>query len=102
MRQVHEARKIRTMLTVTLYSRPGCCLCEEMEAIVRAVQKDRRNEIPEIPFQIEKIDISTDPELNSRFSLEIPVLYINGQFAFMYELRADELRQRLAHARKDA
>ena len=99
MRQVHEARKTRTMLTVTLYSRPGCCLCEEMEAIVRAVQKDRRNEIP---FQIEKVDISTDPELNSRFSLEIPVLYINGQFAFMYELRADELRQRLAHARKDA
>jgi len=64
-----------------------------MEAIVRAVQN-------EIPFHIEKVDISTDPELNTRFSLEVPVLYINGQFAFMYELSAHELSQRLTHARK--
>ena len=87
------------MLTVTLYSRPGCCLCEDMEAIVRAVQNDKQDEIS---FHLEKVDISTDPALNTRFSLEIPVLYINGQFAFMYELSAPELRQRLAHAQKDA
>lgn len=92
MRQSH---KVRNMLTVTLYSRPGCCLCEEMEAIVRALQN-------EIPFQIKKVDISTDPKLNTRFSLEIPVLYINGHFAFMYELSEAELRQRLTRERKDA
>jgi len=76
------------MLTLTLYSRPDCSLCDEMEAVLLKVRRD-------IPFQLEKIDISTDPELNRRFSLEIPVLYINGQPAFMYDLTADELRQRL-------
>ena len=76
------------MLTLTLYSRPDCSLCDGMKAVLLEVQRD-------IPFQIEEIDISTDPALNTRFSLEIPVLYINGQFAFMYELSADELRQRL-------
>jgi glutaredoxin len=76
------------MLTLTLYSRPDCSLCDEMEAVLLEVRQD-------IPFQLEKIDISTDPELNRRFSLEIPVLYINGRPAFMYDLTADELRQRL-------
>ncbi len=85
------------MLTVTLYSRPGCCLCEEMAAVVRQVQNEMQNETP---FQIEEVDISTDPELNIRFSLEIPLLYINGQRAFMYELSAQELRQRLVQESK--
>ena len=82
------------MLTVTLYTRPGCYLCEEMEAIVRVVQN-------EIPFEIKTVDISTDPQLYTRFSLEIPVLYINGKFGFMYELSTAELRQRLSGERKD-
>lgn len=76
------------MLTLTLYARPDCALCDAMEATLRVVQG-------EIPFQLEKIDISTNSVLQDQFSLEIPVLYINGQPAFMYALTADELRQRL-------
>lgn len=83
------------MLTLTLYSRPDCSLCDAMQATLRVVQG-------EIPFQLEKIDISTDPELKRRFSLEIPVLYINGQPAFMYELSAHELRQRLVQESQGA
>ena len=80
------------MLTLTLYSRADCCLCEEMKAVLAQVQEN-------IPFALEQIDISTDPELESRFGQEIPVLFVNGHKAFKYRLTAGELRRRLARER---
>ena len=80
------------MLTLTLYSRADCCLCEEMKAVLAQVQED-------LPFTLEQIDISTDPELESRFGQEIPVLFVNGHKAFKYRLTAGELRRRLARER---
>ena len=80
------------MLTLTLYSRADCCLCEEMKAVLAQVQEN-------IPFTLEQIDISTDPELESRFGQEIPVLFVNGRKAFQYRLTAGELRRRLARER---
>ena len=80
------------MLTLTLYSRADCCLCEEMKAVLAQVQEN-------LPFTLEQIDISTDPELESRFGQEIPVLFVNGRKAFKYRLTAGELRRRLARER---
>ncbi len=80
------------MLTLTLYSHADCCLCEEMKAVLAQVQEN-------IPFTLEQIDISTDPELESRFGQEIPVLFVNGHKAFKYRLTAGELRRRLARER---
>ena len=77
------------MLTLTLYSRHDCCLCEEMKAVLAQVRQG-------IPFALEEIDISTDPELETRFGQEIPVLFVNGRKAFKYHLTAGELRRRLA------
>jgi hypothetical protein len=80
------------MLILTLYSRPDCCLCEAMEEVLVRV---RRN----IPFVLDHLDISIDPELESRFGQEIPVLFINGRKAFKYRLTEGELRRRLARER---
>ncbi len=41
------------------------------------------------------IDISGNPELESRFGLEVPVLFINGRKAFKYRVTARELRKKL-------
>jgi len=77
------------VIVVTLYSRPECGLCEEMKAILVRVRRD-------IPFTLEQVDVSTDPELESRFGPEVPVLLVNGRKAFKYRLTAGELRRRLA------
>jgi glutaredoxin len=77
------------MIALTLYSRPECCLCEEMKAVLAQVRHG-------IPLELEEIDISLDPELETRFGQEIPVLFINGRKAFKYRLTASELRRRLA------
>jgi len=49
-----------------------------------------------IPFDLEEIDISTDPELEIRFGQEIPVLFVNGRKAFKYRLTVSELHRKLA------
>lgn len=76
------------MLSLTLYSRPDCCLCEEMKTTLHAVQR-------EMPFALDQVDISNDAALTARFGTEIPVLFINGRKAFKYRVTASELRLRL-------
>ena len=73
---------------VTLYSRPDCCLCEDMKAVVAAVQSDST-------FTLTEVDISTQLELETRFGQEVPVLFVNGRKAFKYRVTAGALRRRL-------
>jgi hypothetical protein len=78
------------MIALTLYSRPGCHLCDDMKAIVERVA---RTSTP--PPTIEVIDISSDPELESRYGLEIPVLLVNGKKAAKYRVTEEGLRRML-------
>jgi glutaredoxin len=77
------------MIAVTIYSRPGCHLCDDMKAIVHRVART-------IPLSIEEIDISTDAALEAEFGLEIPVLFVAGKKAAKYRVGEDELRRLLA------
>ena len=79
-------------VSLTLYSRPGCCLCEDMKAVLAEAELDP-------PFDLEEIDISTQPELEERFGQEIPVLFVNGRKAFKYRVTSRELRRRLRRER---
>ena len=62
------------MIALTLYSRPGCHLCDEMKAVIQ-----RAARAVEASITVEEIDISTDPELEARYGLEIPVLLVDGR-----------------------
>ena len=75
-------------VSITIYSRPGCHLCDEMKAVVDLVARW-------VPFTIDIIDVSNDPRLEARYGLEIPVLLINGRKAAKYRLTEDELRRML-------
>ncbi len=76
------------MLTLTLYTRPDCHLCEEIKEVLAEVTKDFSHTLTEI-------DISDSPELESRFGLEVPVLFVNGRKACKYRVTVRELRNRL-------
>ena len=79
----------RQMITLTLYSRPGCHLCDDMKAVVQRVGQG-------MPITMEIVDISTDPELEARYSLEIPVLLVDGRKAAKYRVSEEELQRILA------
>jgi glutaredoxin len=72
------------VIALTIYSRPGCHLCDEMKAVVRTVARS-------IPLSLEEIDISTDADLEGRYGLEIPVLMVEGKKAAKYRIGEAEL-----------
>ena len=76
------------MISLTLYSRPGCHLCDEMKAVVARVAGA-------IPLSLQEIDISTDPTLEARYGLEIPVLLVEGKKAAKYRVTETELTRLL-------
>ena len=79
------------MLALTIYSRPGCHLCDDMKALVQRVARTRGDAIA-----LDEIDISTDPDLESRYGLEIPVLMLNGRKIAKYRISEAALTRALA------
>ena len=71
---------------LTLYSRPGCHLCDDMKVVVHRVARS-------IAITIEMVDISADPQLEARYGLEIPVLLVDGKKAAKYRVTEEELRR---------
>ena len=76
------------MTRVTLYGKPGCCLCDEAKEAVAAVGRD-------VWFELEEIDISLDPVLHRRYGERIPVLCVNGVEAFELGVEVAALRHLL-------
>ena len=72
------------MISLTIYTRPGCHLCDEMKAVVERVARS-------VPLTIDEVDISRDAELEERYRLEIPVLMVNGRKAAKYRITEGEL-----------
>ena len=79
------------MTRLTIYSRPGCHLCEEMKTLVQSVGRS-------LGFELEEIDISGDDELERLYGLEIPVLLVNGRKAAKYRIEEAALRRILSGA----
>jgi glutaredoxin len=75
-------------ITLTLYMRPGCHLCDDMKDIVFPVAA-------QLGCTVEQRDISSDPELERDFGTDIPVLMVNGRKAFKHRLNESDLRRRL-------
>ena len=76
------------MSTVTLYTRPGCHLCDDARAAVEAVRAERG-------FELEEVDVSIDPLLHARYGERIPVVAIDGRDELELGVDAADLRERL-------
>ena len=75
------------MSRVTLYSRPGCHLCDAARVVVERVCAD-------LGTSYDEIDIDSDAELLRRFGEEIPVTFVDGRQHDFW--RVDEARLRAA------
>jgi hypothetical protein len=74
------------MRRLTLYSKPGCHLCDDMKQVIDVVRA-------RVPLTLDVVDISTDAELTARYGLEIPVLLVDGRKAAKYRVTAEELER---------
>ena len=74
---------------VTLYSKPGCHLCDDARVVITAVCADLGEEYVEI-------SIDDDPDLQRRFGQEIPVTLVDGRQHDFWRVDPTRLRRALA------
>jgi uncharacterized membrane protein/glutaredoxin len=79
------------VITVTLYTRPGCHLCEQAKADLSALQS-------EIPHTLLEVDIESDPALQKKYLAEIPVVE-TGLYRLKAPFTAADLKMTLGAAR---
>ncbi len=77
------------MAKVTLYTRAGCCLCDEAKQVLAAARR-------RASFDLEEIDIDRHTEWLPLYNDEVPVIAIDGRKAFKYHVGMDEFLKRLA------
>lgn len=73
---------------ITIYSKPGCHLCDEAKANILAAGCNNE-------FTIEELNIEEDATLKERFQYDIPVIFINGIKVFKHRVDPREFKQKL-------
>ena len=61
--------------TLTVYRRPGCHLCDDAEILLRDELATRARAGLSLA-EVERVDISTDPELEAHYRRRIPVFAV--------------------------
>lgn len=74
---------------VTLYSRPGCHLCDDARAVIERV-------CAELGEAYDEVSILDDPALLERYGEEIPVTLVDGRQHDFFRVDADRLRAALS------
>ena len=76
------------MSVVTVYSRPGCHLCEEAIATLRRLQR-------ELGFGLAERDIDGDEALQRAYFERVPVIALDGEELFDFFVDEAGLAARL-------
>jgi len=74
--------------TLTLYSRPGCHLCDDARAALERVRA-------RAPFTLREVNIETDDSLQSRYLERIPVVALGDEELFDFFVDETALEAKL-------
>ena len=77
---------------VTLYTRPGCHLCEEAKAVMGPL-------IAEFGARLREVNIDDDAVLRERYGLDVPVIFLGARKVAKHRVDARQMRRRLEEAR---
>ena len=77
---------------VTLYTRPGCHLCEEAKAAIAPLLR-------EFSAALHEINIDEDPVLKERYGWDIPVIFIGQHKAAKHRVDLAQFRRQLEATR---
>jgi glutaredoxin len=77
---------------VTLYTRPGCHLCEEAKAVMGPL-------IAEFGARLREVNIDDDAMLRERYGLDVPVIFLGARKVAKHRVDVRQLRRRLEEAR---
>jgi len=76
---------------VTLYTRPGCHLCEEAKTTIAPLLR-------EFGAVLHEVNIDEDEILRERYSYDVPVIYIGARKAAKHRVELAQFRRQLQQA----
>ena len=76
------------MARITIYSKPGCHLCDRAKEVIERCRA-------KVEFAIEVVDISQNPELLQRYRDDIPVILLDGKEIARHFVRERKLLELL-------
>jgi len=76
---------------VTLYTRPGCHLCDEAKSAIAPLLR-------EFGAVLREVNIDADPVLKERYGWDIPVIFIGQRKAAKHRVDLEQFRRQLRDA----
>jgi glutaredoxin len=76
---------------VTLYTRPGCHLCEEAKAAIAQLLR-------EFGAVLREVNIDQDAVLKERYAWDVPVIFIGAHKAAKHRVDLAQFRRQLEEA----
>ena len=76
---------------VTIYSRPGCHLCEEAKAAIASL-------LDEFGAALCEVNVDEDPVLRERYGWDVPVIFIGTHKAAKHRVDIAQFRRQLQEA----
>jgi glutaredoxin len=77
---------------VTLYTRPGCHLCEEAKIAIAPV-------LLQFDATLREVNVDDDPVLKERYGWDVPVIFIGSHKAAKHRVDVAQFRCQLADAK---
>ncbi|TAJ18084.1 MAG: glutaredoxin family protein [Dehalococcoidia bacterium] len=77
---------------VVLYIGTDCHLCDIARHLLLALRRS-------IPFHLREVPIASDPDLERRFLLEVPVVEVDGEIATQAPVEIEAVRAAVVRAR---
>jgi glutaredoxin len=81
------------MRRITLYTRPGCHLCEDAADMLERLAR-------RFAIEVEEVNILGDVDLYERYKHSIPVIVVAGGPTLSAPIRPGELEEALAEAQR--
>jgi len=79
-------------LVVTLYTRPGCHLCDAAKAAMAPA-------LAEFKAQLREVDIDTDRHLREMYTNDVPVIFLSSRKVAEHSVDILQFRRQLQEAR---
>jgi glutaredoxin len=80
-------------LEITLYTRPGCHLCDEAKAAIAPLLR-------EFSAPLREVNIDLDAELAEKYGWDIPVVFIGKHKAAKHRVDLAQFRRQLQEAQQ--
>jgi len=80
-------------LEVTLYTRPGCHLCDEAKLHMAPA-------LAEFGARLREVNIDGDPKLRELYNLDVPVIFLGDRKIAKHRVDPAQFRRQLVEARR--